>query len=306
MSNNSNLNDLANNNNMKNINKSNTGKTNVGKSNVGKSNGKKKGPSKLIMILILVLVLYLFYRLYRNVVKKVNSYTAIVPTIRQGIDSKTPISGKKFASPSDGQYGTEFTYVGWLFINGTNFSEKNAGACDPNGGGKKRWVFVKGSNDYLSNSGGTNYPLLQAPGVWIYPYENKLEINMNTFASTVESCNIGNLPIGKWFHITIMLIGTSMDIYINGQLKKRCKFKGVPKLNHGDLYLTAQGGFDGYISKLKYFNRALQPYEIEQAFYNGPSSEIPTGSVSDKPPYLSKDYWMKTGFPNSTDPSGSP
>ena len=42
---------------------------------------------------------------------------------------------------------------------------------------------------------------------------------MNTFASTVESCNIGNLPIGKWFHITIMLIGTSMDIYINGQLK---------------------------------------------------------------------------------------
>ena len=131
--------------------------------------------------------------------------------------------------------------------------------------------------------------------------------NSDTTSQAMEtlSANIGNLPVGKWFHISIMLIGTSMDIYINGQLKKRCKFKGIPKLNYGDLYLTAQGGFDGYVSKLKYYNRSLQPYEIEQAFYSGPSSELPTGSVSDKPPYLASDYWMKTGFPNSTDPSGS-
>jgi hypothetical protein len=293
MSNNSNLNDLFNNNNnMKNV-----GKTNVGKTNVGKTNGKKKS-SKLFMILILVLVLYLFYRLYRNVVKNVKSYTPIVPSIRQGTDSKTPIDGNKFASPSDGQYGTEFTYIGWLFINGTNFSDSSG--CAAGSANKKRWVFVKGSNDYLANNGEVNYPLLQAPGVWIYPDDNKLEINMNTYASTVETCDIGNIPIGKWFHISIMLIGNSMDIYINAQLKKRCKFKGVPKLNYGDLYLTAQGGFDGYISKLKYYNRSLQPYEIEQAFYAGPSNELPSGTVSDKPPYLASDYWMKTGFPNST------
>ena len=150
MSNNGNLNDLFNNNNnMKNVGKTNVGKTNVGKEMLEKQLEKKS--SKLFMILILVLVLYLFYRLYRNVVKNVKSYTPIVPSIRQGTDSKTPIDGNKFASPSDGQYGTEFTYIGWLFINGTNFSDSSG--CAVGSANKKRWVFVKGSNDYLANNG---------------------------------------------------------------------------------------------------------------------------------------------------------
>ena len=187
-------------NNMKNLSK-------TVNSNISKTTSKvtgKKGSGKVMMLLILVLVLYLFYKLYRSVLNNSKSHTAIVPTIRQGTSSKTPMSGKRFASPNDGQYGTEFTYCGWLYINGTNFSEKQSGSCSGSDG-KKRWVFVKGSDDYLSNGGEINYPLLQAPGVWIYPYENKLEINMNTFASTVETCNIGNLPVGKWFHIVIML-----------------------------------------------------------------------------------------------------
>lgn len=293
------------NNNLDNIFNKNLNNINKNLSSISKNINNKSGnkSSKIILILVLLLILYIVYVLYRNVVKNVESYTVIVPDIRQGTDSRTPINGNKFPTPNDGQYGTEFTYMGWLYINGTNFVENNGSSCDTsNGIGKKRCIFVKGSNDYLNNGGEINYPLLQAPGLWIYPTVNKLEINMNTFASTNETCNIGNIPVGKWFHIVIMLIGNSMDIYINGQLKKRCKFKGVPKLNYGDFYLTPWGGFDGYISRFKYYNKALQPYEIEQSFYEGPSNEIPKGQVSDKPPYLADDYWMKTGFPNTTKP----
>jgi len=260
----------------------------------------KKGGNKIIMVLVVILVLYLFYMLYKNVISYSESYVTIVPETRQGTDSLVPISGSKFPSPNDGQYGTEFTYTTWLYVNGTNFGDRQANTC-LGSDGKYRCVFLKGSGDYLSNGGEINYPLLQAPGLWIYPYENKLAINMNTFASPKETCDVGNIPVGKWFHLVIMLIGNSMDIYINGQLKKRCRFEGVPKMNYGEFYLTPWGGFDGYISRLKYYNRSLQPYEIEQSFYEGPSKEMPSGDVSDKPPYLADDYWMKTGFPNTTD-----
>jgi hypothetical protein len=290
MSSNNNLNDLFNN--MNNINKNITKR-------ISKNNSKSGSNNKIIIILIGILVLYLFYMIYRNIVKDVQSFTTIVPETRQGTDSKTPMNGSLFRTPNDGKYGTEFTYTTWLYINGTNFAE-NDGSCGSSKEGKKRCIFVKGSGDYLANGTDIKYPLLQAPGLWIYPNENKLEINMNTFASTAETCNIGNIPVGKWFHLVIMLIGNSMDIYINGQLKKRCKFVGVPKLNYGDLYLSNWGGFDGYVSKMKYYNRALQPYEIEQSFYEGPSKQMPSGNVSDTPPYLSDNYWMKTGFPNST------
>lgn len=267
-------------------------------------NVKPRKTSKLMMILILFLVLYLFYLLYRNVMKKVTSYTPIVKDIRQGIEARVPMSGKLFPYPNDGQYGNEFTYTTWLYINGTNFQEKQtsttSGSSCGNSEGKYRCIFVKGSGDYSVNSSGSHYPLLQAPGLWIYPYDNKLAINMNTYSSTKETCDIGNIPVGKWFHLVIMLIGNSLDIYINGQLKKRCTLQGVPKLNYGDLYLTPWGGFDGYISKFYYYNRALQQFEIERAFNEGPSNELPKGQVQDKPPYLAQDYWMTTGFPSST------
>ena len=261
--------------------------------------GKGSGSSRIMMILVVVLVVYLFYLIYRNVVKNVQSYTTIVKDTRQGTEARVPMSGKAFPYPNDGQYGNEFTYIGWLYINGNNFQEKHeiSEECDING--KYRCIFVKGSNDYLFDNTGAHYPTLQAPGLWVYPHENKLAINMNTYSSVKETCDIGNVPVGKWFQLVIMLIGNSMDVYVNGQLKKRCKLAGVPKLNYGDLYLTPWGGFDGYISRLKYYNRALQPYEIEQAFNEGPSNEMPSNMADEKPPYLAQNYWMTTGFPAS-------
>ena len=288
-------------------NSSNTKKSNnkpvLKKNNIGSkvSNNNSDLGKLLIMIIVILLIIYFIYLIYKNLQNKLNDSPIILGKTRQGDTSTLPIKAYKFKDPDDGQFGTEFTYTVWLYIKDSNFSQPNAttsggDSCTINQ--PFRHIFHKGSPMNGVKGGGFTIPLLQAPGLWLYPDINKLAINMNTFASPRETCDIGNIPINKWFHLTISLIGNSLDVYVNCNLKKRCRLKGVPKLNYGDFYITSFGGFDGFISNIRYFNYAINTYQIENQCLTKPSPPE-FNSPDTRPPYLSDNWWMNTGFPRS-------
>ena len=105
----------------------------------------------------------------------------------------------------------------------------------------------------------------------------------------------------------IILMGASVDVYINGNLKKRTKLQGVPKINYGDFYTSNWGGFQGYLCRLRYFNNAIQPFMVDQIFNMGPSQNFATNitqGLTDPTVQLSSNYWMTTGYPNSAGAPG--
>lgn len=251
--------------------------------NSGVNNFKGKStPFKIVSVIIFLLVLFIVgYMIYLLIVDFMNTNTNepwILKDARTARSSQT-IPGHMIPKPHDGQYGMEFTYAMWLYVNDWTTND-----------GEYKHVMHKGNNSAMP---------LQAPGIWLYPKDNKLAINMNTFYSVKESCDIGNIPIGKWFHIIVSVIGKNIDVYINGKLKKRCQFKGVPKLNYGDLYVTQWNGFDGFISRLKYFNYAIPYFKVEQLFKQGPAGGECVAGSGPVPPYLSSDYHFDVGFPNA-------
>ena len=65
----------------------------------------------------------------------------------------------------------------------------------------------------------------------------------------------------------------------------------MAKQNYGDLWLNLYGGFDGYMSNMRYYRRALKYYEIEKITKNGPSSEVCSDS-GELPPYLNDSWWF--------------
>jgi len=150
----------------------------------------------------------------------------------------------------------------------------------------------------LVNDGTVHYPLLQAPGVWLYPNENKLSINMNTWNNPRDSTII-TIPVGKWVNIALILVGQSLDIFLNCSLIKRHKLSSVPKLNYQDLHINYFGGYQGYMSKFRYYPYALQPYEIEQICKNPPGTLDDLANNLTAPPYLSKKYYLTTGHPST-------
>ena len=145
--------------------------------------------------------------------------------------------------------GIEFTWSTWIFINNL---QTNAGIY--------KHVFSKG-NSNLSKNG-----MIQpnnAPGLYIAPNTNNLVVVMNTYNVINEEIVIPDIPINKWVNIIIRCQNTNLDVYINGTIARSINLVGVPKQNYGDVYVAMNGGFDGYISNLWYYNYSLGTAAIQ-------------------------------------------
>jgi len=159
--------------------------------------------------------------------------------------------------------GVEFTWSCWIMINDLQYN-KNMYRC----------VFYKG-NDFKDQQTfkGVNFPN-NAPGLYIAPNTNNLVIFMNTFNDINTKVTINEIPMNKWINVIIRCKNTLLDVYINGDISKSLQLNGVPKQNYGDVYVAENGGFDGYISNLLYYNRALNPIEISNLVYKGPNTTM--------------------------------
>ena len=255
---------------------------NNAKSNFQNPNAAVKKPSFWIMILIGLIILLLIIYFFVRVGLDYQDYKRGSPFVVEGTriaNQPLVVDGNKLKPSYDQKYGIEFTYSFWIYIDGTTYQNL----------GKWKHIMHKGNSSSIP---------LQAPGFWLYPNENKMAINMNTYDNVKKSCDIGNLPMNKWVYICVVLTGPQMDVFVNAKLKKRCNLGGIPKQNYGDLYVTKWGGFSGFLSQVRYFNYSLPFYRIEAQFKEGPSDK-PCTESGVTPPYLAPDYWMTTGFPNT-------
>ncbi len=284
--------------------------------NRGGSTSSMLTGSIIIFIIIGILILLYLYTTIRGYNNFMNNSPMLIPETIDG-SKASRIEGYRLPRPSDGKYGTEYTYSFWVYVKDSNFGDVPS-TCEGEdedddvetfaNNGQFKHIFHKGSNDMYvgtgTNSSKRNFPLLQSPGVWLYPNSNKLNIRFNTYKNISETCDIGNIPLNKWVHISIILIGNSVDVYVNCNLKKRQKLSGIPKLNDGDLFVNSFGGFDGYLSRFRYYNYAIDPFELDLICKMGPSDNTPTTdlgkSAGKGQSYLSPNYWFNYGFPESS------
>ncbi len=166
--------------------------------------------------------------------------------------------------------GIQFTYSFWLVIENMQYNY-----------GKLKHIFHKGNKTGFPN---------KAPGVFIHPEKNALRIYMNTYKDINEFVDIENIPLKKWVHVSIVLDHSYLDIYINGRIRKRHQLSSLPKQNFGNVWVNIYGGFDGFISNLRYYRRALEYYEIEKIVKKGPSNSA--CSSGEMPPYLNDNWWF--------------
>jgi hypothetical protein len=158
--------------------------------------------------------------------------------------------------------GIEFSWSVWINITDLD-----------NNQGSYKHIFSKGDNVNMDNGMGSPN---NAPGLYIGPTSNQLVVLMNTFSTVEESIVIDSIPLQSWINVVIRIDGMYFDVYINGTLSKRITLSGVPKQNNGNVYVAMNGGFNGYISDLRYYNRALEPGDILAIVKRGP--DISTSS----------------------------
>ena len=185
--------------------------------------------------------------------------------------------------------GIEFTWSIWMFIKPVATSSTGMSHIFSKG------LYNSGSIGACYNKSGSSN---NAPGLYLSG-ANTLEVLMDT--TTTPACNtatnapitIDNMPINKWFNVVIRLTNNVMDVYINGRLTQRKTFTdGVPNQNYDDVYICQNGGFNGYIADLKYYNSAVGTSEINSIVSSGPNTSINTSNLKNNvPPYLSGNWY---------------
>jgi len=180
--------------------------------------------------------------------------------------------------------GIEFSWSIWVNI--TDLGKTN----------QYQHIFHKGDNAIQTTGEniGMNFPN-NAPGLYISPTTNELVVIMNTFTTINEEVRIPNIPMNKWMHIIIRVQDNKLDIYINGSLTKRHILGNVAKQNYGNVNVALNGGFQGFISDLRYFNYSITPGEIINIVNTGPSLSVnkQNNVLLSNPPYLSLQWYSQ-------------
>lgn len=189
--------------------------------------------------------------------------------------------------------GTTFTYSVWIYIEDlANYRE-----------GKRKHIFHKGSETFQRETEwkvGDNdkvdvsqmaFPN-NSPGLFIGENDNSLIVTVNTFDHILEEVHIPNIPLNKWVNVTIRVSNLNLDTFINGNIAVRHRLRSPVKQNYGDVHVNANGGFDGMLSSLRYFNSSLTSAEIMDIVRAGPNLKMDK-SMNIFPQYLSMRWFFR-------------
>ena len=225
---------------------------------------------------------------------------------------------------SNNQYnGIEMTWSSWIYIDDPTYGQNNHLA---DGNRNVNPVFVKGSNStsgstmgVMDDSQGGAFKNSNSPGVYLqtsdnvtsesYSNENSNLIKMNMIimvdifpylnpdSNTTlykQSITIPGIPIKKWVSVILRFSTQNiLDIFINGSLNKRVKLYNSVRQNYEDVFINPDGGYDGFLSNLRYFDYSIGTFEINQIVSSGPNLTIQQDSnLKNANPYYLSTKWM--------------
>ena len=261
---------------------------------------------QVLLVLVILSILFFLFTSIEYILKSYQrvggKYIELLPytvtaedkmiTVQQ---NKTQFKNAKQIPLSDNERtGIEFTYSFYLFIHSSTFTGEDV-------------LFHVMHKGYLNP-----WPLM-GPGVFVRGNNNTLRVVMNTYRNAYTYIDVENIPVRKWFHCVILSRKNALEIYINGNLRKKLPFEGtlpyqnfqnlicfsplkktilgsqVPSLGQGN-DLRFQGAFRGNMSNLIYLAYAASFTEIQSLMDFGVSSKTMSTQM-DKPPYLVDTYW---------------
>lgn len=182
--------------------------------------------------------------------------------------------------------GLEFSWSTWIYINDTSKSPRYS------------HVFNKGNATFDKDGLAT---VNNGPGLYIDNENNDLVVVMNTVDvdNPIETLIVKDIPLRKWFHCVIRVENTDLDVYINGSIVGRSQMQDVPKQNYENVNICKNGGFNGNLADLQYFDKAISIFQINNIVSWGrntnAANENASGDATDFPYYLSN-LWYSNNY----------
>jgi hypothetical protein len=218
-----------------------------------------------IVVIVLIIMLLRYYFL--------DPYT--LQNVKSGMVSST-IAANSLASNSPGVPSSNFAYSVWFYVNDWNYRY-----------GEPKVIFGRMGSKSGPNEGSIQgvSGLDPCPAVVLGEVENNISVSLGCYPgqnekpttpggnTVVHTCSVANIPIQKWVNLIVSVYGRTMDLYIDGKLVRTCLLPGVANVNNNaDIYVTPNGGFNGWTAKLQYYPNSLNPQEVWNIYSQGYSN----------------------------------
>ena len=215
-------------------------------------------------ILWILVILVLLYVIFSYITKERDMLNAQI-TAGNVMTMINPSS-----SGANNMNSSNFTYSVWFYINDWNYRYGEQKIILGRSGTALASEAMTTGN--AADNRATNNPqdlssLQPCPFVILGSKENNLTIAVTCYtnASTnsqgmVHYLEIVNIPIQKWVNLFFSVYGRTIDVYIDGKLVRTGILPGTAKITPtANIYLTPNGGFNGWTSKLQYWNTSSNP-----------------------------------------------
>ena len=240
------------------------------------------GSLRTVLVLVAGAAVLLLGILIYNAMRKSKGLSTISLTgdsSTSGDQVPAPVSGKvKTVIPAanapigaNGTFGMQF----WMYISDWDFN------------------FSKEKAVIKRKSTGTATDL--SPAITLHPTDNSLQVKIaiypttagtGTTSSTGDSftCSVENVPLQRWFSVSVTVFQRNVDIYIDGRLVKSCVLPGVPKPVLGDVEIGSETlGFSGSVCNLKTYANMLGPTDARAYASAGTNCQAPAPAVTSAP-----------------------
>jgi len=186
--------------------------------------------------------------------------------------------------------GIEFTWSTWIKID-----ELPNMTTPPT----YQHIFHKGVRDFKVNGDGIALTT-NGPGLYVKPYrptDNDATIaSLRVIMSTNQDGNnnyidIDDIPLKRWVNVIIRMQNTTVDVYVNGTISGRLNLTDVPLQNYYDVEICRNGGFTGSLSALRYYDNALNIFQITKIVAAGPIVEVDDPKLEKNYNYLSTSWY---------------
>ena len=108
------------------------------------------------------------------------------------------------------------------------------------------------------------------PSVWLDNEKNDLNIYLHTLSGLNPVIKVKNIPLKKWFKLTIVIKKRSVQIYLNSKLDVFTYLKNDIIVPNEDFYLfTGDTKIDGNFSNVVYYKQALNAAQVAKLYTVG-------------------------------------
>ena len=224
----------------------------------------------LISLGVAAIVVVVLYFMFRNgppaFLTPSVGVTSVVTDGRKTFDSKLALPRSL-----NEKEGIAFSYTCWVKVDDWNYRY-----------GAQKVIFTKGPTD-LSSS---------CPALLLDGNTNSMLVKVDTFGAT-EVIPISNIPAKKWIHIAIAINQDAVDVYVNAILHTHHTLAQLPRQNDDTVHTGIDGGFEGKIASVEYYNRFLSPSDVKASMKSSPQTD-PEDAFGAVPPYFDITWWTRS------------